>query len=96
MKKIVQGVLDYRDLDYREFAIPGSIKNSIYNSNSSIIGILIIGEHFLDLVITIIEDPLYVHACVLKPCWEGSCQKRKKVRITLTWLGILNMGMIIN
>ena len=38
----VQGVLDYRDLNYRNFTIPGSIKYSIYGSNSSIIGISIL------------------------------------------------------
>ena len=40
---VVQGVLDYRNLDYREFAIPGSTKNSIYSCNFLIIGISILG-----------------------------------------------------
>ena len=30
MGRFVQGVLDYRDLNYREFAMPGLIKYSIY------------------------------------------------------------------
>ena len=38
---IIQEVLDYQDLDYREFTIPGLIKYSIYSSNSSIIGIVV-------------------------------------------------------
>ena len=38
----VQGVLDYRDLDYRNFTIQGSIKYFIYGRNSSIIGISIL------------------------------------------------------
>ena len=63
--------ITYQDLDYCEFAIPGSMKNSIYSSNSSIIGISIIGELFLDLVIPIIEDPLYINviAAALHPPW---------------------------
>ena len=67
----MQGVLDYQDLNYHEFAIPGSVKDSIYSSNSSIIGISIIrivvpkllgfqlSGKFLDLVIPIIKDLLY-------------------------------------
>ena len=39
---IIQEVLDYQDLDYREFTIPGLIKYSIYSSNSSIIRISIL------------------------------------------------------
>ena len=57
---IIQEVLDYQDLDYHEFTIPGLIKYSIYSSNSSIIGISILGELFLVLLIPIIKDPLYV------------------------------------
>ena len=71
LKLLMQGVLDYRDLNYHEFAIPGLVKDSIYSSNSSIIGISIIrivvpkllgfqlSGKFLDLVIPIIKDLLY-------------------------------------
>ena len=71
MGRFVQGVLDYRDLNYREFAMPGLIKYSIYSiipqlsgflfwdSSWKIIGISIIGELFLDPVISIIEYSLY-------------------------------------
>ena len=63
------GVLDYQDLNYREFIIPGSIKNSIYSSNTSIIRISILGivvpklsgNFFWDVIILIFEDPLYLH-----------------------------------
>ena len=34
VRDIVQGVLDYRDLNYHEFAIPELIKYSNYSSNS--------------------------------------------------------------
>ena len=70
----IQRVLDYRDLNYREFAIPGKIRYSIYSSYSSIIRI-VLGQYvvpklqglrlswnfFLDLVIPIIKDPLYIY-----------------------------------
>ena len=52
----VQGVLDYLDLDYRDLYS--------WDSSTSIIGISRIGELFLDLVISIIED-LYSKSSII-------------------------------
>ena len=65
---ILQGVLDYWDLDSQYFNIPGTMKYSIYSStNSLIIGISILGivvsqlwGTIMDPVIPIIKDALYI------------------------------------
>ena len=57
----IQGVLDYRDLNYRAFAIPGLIKYSIYRNNSLIIRRNFYSQELIfNLVIPIIKDSLYV------------------------------------